>query len=78
MKPIAIDCGSRCRSCDGFGIMTLYTGPAHPGLLAPCIECSPRANLNDLLAKKAEAVSAHHKAEELRLIDQHNERMRQL
>jgi hypothetical protein len=44
---------SKCRMCDGFGIITLieYSSTARE-IPAPCIECSPTRSLQDLIAEK--------------------------
>ena len=72
-----IDCGSNCKWCDGFGIMSLYAAPGADALLAPCLECSPTRNLNDLIAARNRAIAAMEKAGVLQEIDEHNKRIRE-
>ena len=78
MKPEIIDCGNGCKCCDGYGVMSLYSGPQNGHLLAPCVECSPRENLDACLARRDAAVHAMERAKEKREIDAHNQRMREL
>lgn len=74
MKPVVIPTGNGCKWCDGFGVMGFFAGPERK-ILAPCLECSPTKNLNDLLRERHKAVMAAAKAEELRDIAAHNERI---
>lgn len=75
MNPQLIKTGNDCRACDGYGIMSLYGGPNN-SIIAPCIECSPTKNLNDLLNQRNQAIAAFEKAKELKEIDEHNKRIR--
>lgn len=74
MKPELIDCGNRCKVCDGYGIMTLYAGPEKP-LTAPCVSCSPKYSLIDLMARKEIAYLAAVRADEKVKIEEHNRRI---
>lgn len=74
MKPQLIDCGNGCKTCDGYGIMTLYP----MGIIAPCIVCSPTKNLRDLEARRDAAIHSMERAKEKREIDEHNKRMSEL
>ena len=69
-----LNCGNGCKWCDGFGIMSMYGGPGNE-MIAPCLECSPKENLNDLLAVREKAERAYLRSEEKKLIAEHNARI---
>jgi len=75
VKPLLVHNANGCGSCDGYGVMTLYGGPAQPEILAPCIECSQTKTLNECLLSREAAIKAHHLVEEKRAISEHNERI---
>lgn len=76
MKPQLIDCGSKCKSCDGYGVMTLYAGPDNT-LTAPCLVCSPTKTLSECEFSRDKALRALEKVEVLKAIDEHNKRVRE-
>jgi len=72
-----INTGNSCKVCDGYGVMTLYGGPANPNILAPCLRCAQARTLQECLNERAEAIRAYRLAKEKALIHEHNERIRE-